>query len=114
MRDKFEEWAKDFVKTRHEPKPGQSGDDLPYTSPYTQAAWEGWQAGMRAKSPSVSLDAGDLKRALDIVAPDMTAEQMETPVTISYFADGHSGPGYYAYCSEYPEEGCDLISTPDK
>lgn len=37
MRNKFEAWAKDYVK-------GRDGNDR-YTSPYTQAAWEGWQAG---------------------------------------------------------------------
>lgn len=36
MRDKFEEWAKDYVK-------GRDSNDR-YTSPYTQAAWEAWQA----------------------------------------------------------------------
>lgn len=39
MRDKFEIWAKDFVK-------GRDSNDR-YTSPYTQAAWEGWQAALK-------------------------------------------------------------------
>lgn len=104
MREKFEAWAKDFVK-------GRDSNDR-YTSPYTQAAWEGWQAALSAKQPSVSLDAGDLKRALDFAAPDLTADELETPITIQYIPDGHSGPGYYVHCTEYPEEGCELISTP--
>jgi hypothetical protein len=38
LRERFEEWAKDFVKSRLD------GDGTKYSSPYTQAAWEGWQA----------------------------------------------------------------------
>lgn len=43
MRDKFEEWAKDFVK-------GRDSNDR-YASPYTQAAWEGWQAAFASGDP---------------------------------------------------------------
>lgn len=62
----------------------------------------------------VSLDAADLKVALDFAAPDLTPDQLETPITIAWFEDGHSGRGYYVYLTEYPEEGCvELRGAPD-
>jgi hypothetical protein len=55
---------------------------------------------------SVSLDGADIKTVLDFIAPDLTPDELETPVTIAWMEGGHSGPGYYAYCTEYPEDGC--------
>lgn len=56
---------------------------------------------------SVSLVGGDIKAIMDFVVPDADQpDQLETPVTILWFAEGHSGAGYYAFLSEYPEEGC--------
>ncbi len=57
----------------------------------------------------VSLVGADLKAALALIAPDGTEEQLETPVTIAWLTEAHSGPGYYAYLTEYPEEGCILL-----
>lgn len=40
MREKFEAWAKDYVK-------GRLADGR-YSSPYTQIAWEAWHAALRS------------------------------------------------------------------
>lgn len=74
MREKFEEWAKDYVKARHEPKPGQLSDDLPYTSPYTQAAWEGWQAAWAWGALQASEETELFRTALTKVAALVDSE----------------------------------------
>ena len=33
----------------------------------------------------------------------------DTDMTIQFIADGHSGPGFYAWCTEYPEDGSDFL-----
>lgn len=32
-------------------------------------------------------------------------------VTVQYLKDGHSGPGLYCWCSDYPEDGCQLLDV---
>lgn len=43
------------------------------------------------------------------VDPD---EDMPYPgdIVVEWSDEGHSGPGWYAYCGEYPEEGATLLS----
>lgn len=57
MRDQFETWAKDFVK-------GRDSNDR-YTSPYTQAAWEGWQAARQVTDDMVQIAAKEWGRLDD-------------------------------------------------
>jgi len=33
----------------------------------------------------------------------------ETDMTIEFIPDGHSGSGFYAWCTEYPEDGSDFL-----
>lgn len=33
----------------------------------------------------------------------------ETDMTVAFIADGHSGSGFYAWCTEYPEEGSTFL-----
>jgi hypothetical protein len=60
---------------------------------------------------SITISGYALKAALEFVAPDMDADQLETEVSIQYgdASVGHSGAGYYCCLSEYPEEGSILL-----
>lgn len=33
----------------------------------------------------------------------------ETDMTVSYWREGHSGPGFYCWCTEYPEDGSSYL-----
>lgn len=33
----------------------------------------------------------------------------ETDMTVEFIKEGHSGPGFYAWCTEYPEDGTDYL-----
>lgn len=35
----------------------------------------------------------------------------ETEMTVAHSVDGHSGPGLYAYSSDYPDEGSIFLGT---
>lgn len=37
----------------------------------------------------------------------------DSDVTVEY-TDGHSGKGLYAYCTDYPDEGCVFLGDPEK
>ncbi len=69
----------------------------------------------RAKHPetttgrSVTLNGYQLRNALEFCAPDNDADQLESEVSIQWGDAGHSGAGYYACCTEYPEEGSILL-----
>lgn len=57
-------------------------------------------------TPQMVLTGQQVKDLLEFVAPDGDADQLETEVTIGFFgAEAHSGPGLYAWITEYPEEG---------
>ena len=34
---------------------------------------------------------------------------IQTDMTISFWKEGHSGPGFYCWCTEYPEEGSNYL-----
>lgn len=57
------------------------------------------------KVESITLTCKELLEVVNFGAPDGDDEQLETEMTIQYSDNGHSGAGYYAYYSEYPEEG---------
>lgn len=56
---------------------------------------------------SITLTASQLKEAFDFIAPDDEVGQLETEITIEYFGNEElvDKVGYYAYATEYPEEG---------
>lgn len=63
---------------------------------------------------SVTLSCNDLLEVLHYGAPDYANEdancddiqqQLTTEMTIELWENGHSGKGYYAFYTEYPEEG---------
>lgn len=58
---------------------------------------------------SVTLNGYQLKAALALIAPDSDPDQLESEVSIQWGDAGHSGGGYYACMSEYPEEGSVLL-----
>ncbi|MDN7413454.1 hypothetical protein QZM42_33555 [Burkholderia vietnamiensis] len=57
---------------------------------------------------SLTLSGAQLLEALDFIAPDRDAGQLESEVTIQY-GEGHTGKGMYCWCTEYPEEGAIFI-----
>lgn len=57
----------------------------------------------------ITLTGGQLKQALEFLAPDGTPEQLLSDVTIDWIQDGHSGPGYYAHLTEEPGEGSIIL-----
>lgn len=57
---------------------------------------------------SLTLSGAQLLEALDFIAPDRDADQLESEVTIQY-GEGHTGKGMYCWCTEYPEEGAIFI-----
>ena len=59
---------------------------------------------------SVILNGYQLKAALEFSAPDLAADELETEVSIQWGDAGHSGAGYYACITDYPEEGSILLS----
>lgn len=61
------------------------------------------------EEPSLTLNGYQLKEALEFVAPDNDADQLETDVTIQW-GEGHCGPGHYACLTEYPDEGSILLA----
>lgn len=60
----------------------------------------------------VTLTGAQLLRALDFIAPDRETDpqQLENEVSISH-GEGHSGTGYYAYLTDYPDEGAVLLDA---
>ncbi len=62
---------------------------------------------------SVNLTGNQVKQLAEFVYPDEDDEQLETLVSVQYFdteaTDKETGEkrpkGYYAWLSEYPEEG---------
>jgi len=35
----------------------------------------------------------------------------ETDMTVQFIENGHSGPGFYSWCTEYPEDGSDFLGA---
>lgn len=33
----------------------------------------------------------------------------ETDMTVAFIENGHSGPGFYSWCTEYPEDGAEFL-----
>lgn len=59
-------------------------------------------------APTLILTGAQLLEALDLVAPDRTADQFESEVSFQY-GNGHSGKGMYCWITDYPDEGASLL-----
>ncbi|WP_228381796.1 hypothetical protein [Pseudomonas aeruginosa] len=105
----FEAWATHLPMDRQPLRP-----DL--YMPQTQWAWEAWQfrAALAQPSPvrsSLLINGYQLRAALDFIAPDGTAEQLESEACIEWRQQDADflEAGLYAFCAEYPEEGGVLL-----
>ncbi len=83
---------------------------------FTNDAWEGWQARAALAQPSpvrsnLLINGYQLRDALEFIAPDGTAEQLESEARIEWRQQDADflEAGLYAWCAEYPEEGCVLL-----
>lgn len=75
-----------------------------------------WQAMLAAAPAAPSLDAG-APNTLKIHGLSLEVAKNlvglfggdETDMTVEFIVDGHSGTGFYAWCTEYPEDGSDYL-----
>lgn len=70
------------------------------------------EGAVLVQSQGLILTCGEILEALEFGAPDLKIErteysenQMNTEITLVHRESGHSGAGFYAYCTECPEEG---------
>ncbi|WP_192450435.1 hypothetical protein [Pseudomonas aeruginosa] len=77
---------------------------------------QGWQARAALAQPSpvrssLLINGYQLRAALDFIAPDGTAEQLESEACIEWRQQDADflEAGLYAFCAEYPEEGGVLL-----
>lgn len=77
---------------------------------------QGWQARAALAQPSpvrssLLINGYQLRAALDFIAPDGTAEQLESEACIEWRQQDADflEAGLYAWGAEYPEEGCVLL-----
>lgn len=54
--------------------------------------------------PTLTLTGAQLLEALDFIAPDRAADQLESEVSFQH-GKGHDGEGMYCWATEYPNEG---------
>lgn len=99
-------------------------EDGEYVSSKSQMGWQMWQVAkaqtVSEKSRCIYLNCNQLKQALNFGAPDLFSEtkglegdlefQLETEMSIEFIKDGHSGPGFYCWYSDLPEEGSILLT----
>ncbi len=83
---------------------------------FTNDAWEGWKARAALAQPSpvrssLLINGYQLRAALEFIAPDGTAKQLESEARIEWRQQDADflEAGLYAWCAEYPEEGCVLL-----
>lgn len=87
-----------------------------YDDHSTQRCWAAWQARAALAQPSpvrssLLINGYQLRAALDFIAPDGTAEQLESEACIEWRQQDADflEAGLYAFCAEYPEEGGVLL-----
>ncbi|WP_244131569.1 hypothetical protein [Burkholderia gladioli] len=61
-------------------------------------------------APTLILTGAQLLEALDLIAPDRAADQLESEVSFQY-SNGHDGEGMYCWVTEYPEEGATKLDS---
>ncbi len=83
---------------------------------FTNDAWEGWKARAALAQPSpvrssLLINGYQLRAALEFIAPDGTAKQLESEALIEWRQQDADflEAGLYAWCAEYHEEGCVLL-----
>ncbi|MBX6133556.1 hypothetical protein ISD41_26825 [Pseudomonas aeruginosa] len=83
---------------------------------HNHAAWKAWQARAALAQPSpvrssLLINGYQLRAALEFIAPDGTAKQLESEARIEWRQQDADflEAGLYAWCAEYPEEGCVLL-----
>ncbi|HBO3547987.1 TPA: hypothetical protein L4S33_000124 [Pseudomonas aeruginosa] len=83
---------------------------------HNYAAWKAWQARAALAQPSpvrssLLINGYQLRAALEFIAPDGTAKQLESEARIEWRQQDADflEAGLYAWCAEYPEEGCVLL-----
>lgn len=97
------------VEHTHDTKEPPHRYAVPYGAVNTlRAAVSAYEADPPLSGPRATLSGQMLKEALELVAPDGDADQLESEVFIQW-GDGHSGPGYYCSLAEYPDEGAILL-----
>lgn len=91
-------------------------DQDAYGTPFDGGGWTGWQARAALAQPSpvrssLLINGYQLRAALDFIAPDGTAEQLESEACIEWRQQDADflEAGLYAFCAEYPEEGGVLL-----
>ncbi|EOD8990263.1 hypothetical protein ACJ5XE_005769 [Pseudomonas aeruginosa] len=91
-------------------------DQDAYGTPFDDGGWAGWQARAALAQPSpvrssLLINGYQLRAALDFIAPDGTAEQLESEACIEWRQQDADflEAGLYAFCAEYPEEGGVLL-----
>lgn len=91
-------------------------DQDAYGTPFDDGGWTGWQARAALAQPSpvrssLLINGFQLRAALDFIAPDGTAEQLESEACIEWRQQDADflEAGLYAFCAEYPEEGGVLL-----
>ncbi|HBO4448881.1 TPA: hypothetical protein L4U50_003481 [Pseudomonas aeruginosa] len=111
-RAKFEYWASDEGIY---PKAVERSGNC-YKLAQTQSYWMAWQARAALAQPSpvrssLLINGYQLRAALDFIAPDGTAEQLESEACIEWRQQDADflEAGLYAFCAEYPEEGGVLL-----
>ncbi|WP_186260305.1 helix-turn-helix domain-containing protein [Burkholderia gladioli] len=88
---------------------------------YDEHGWSGfkkiWSAMLDAApaapvadkpAPTLILTGAQLLEALDFIAPDRSADQLESEVSFQH-GNGHAGEGMYCWMTDYPDEGASLL-----
>lgn len=96
---------------------------------YCESQWRGWQSRAaidadrlaRGAVPALTITGHQLREAMDFLAPDGTAEQLEQSVCIQHgpervcdagTPDESTDPaGLYCWIADYPEEGSIALTS---
>ncbi|EMD8986183.1 hypothetical protein VW608_005855 [Pseudomonas aeruginosa] len=114
----FEQWLEQHMSHHLSPELDLAKYEDSGEYRYNPAAdyWKAWQARAALAQPSpvrssLLINGYQLRAALDFIAPDGTAEQLESETCIEWRQQDADflEAGLYAFCAEYPEEGGVLL-----
>lgn len=114
----FEQWLEQHMSHHFSPELDLAKYEDSGEYRYNPAAdyWKAWQARSALAQPSpvrssLLINGYQLRAALDFIAPDGTAEQLESEACIEWRQQDADflEAGLYAFCAEYPEEGSVLL-----
>ncbi|MBP8363016.1 hypothetical protein [Pseudomonas aeruginosa] len=114
----FEAWLAQVMSHHFDPELDLAKYEDSGEYRYNPAAdyWKAWQARAALAQPSpvrssLLINGYQLRAALDFIAPDGTAEQLESEACIEWRQQDADflEAGLYAFCAEYPEEGSVLL-----